>query len=334
MSGHINTVRLQNIAQAYAQSATLMAGVELGLFTAIERGAGTFDEVAAALNLHPTSAERLMVMCAATGLLETVDSRYRNVPDVARYLVEDSSRYAGPWMLFTKHRWNEWGRLVEHLRSQSLSVLGDIAEYSVEQARDYHEATFSIGLGAGRLFNRQVDLTGRKKILDLGGGSGCYSIIAAQAYPQLEAIIFELPSVVVVANEFIAQHGLADRVKAVVGDFTRDAFPTDVDVVIMASNLPMYGRDIMAAIIARAHACLLPGGEMHLIGETLNEEKSGPIGPAFWGMGQAVEETTGLAHSISECLGYFESAGFVEVMANDFIPGTLQRIVGKKALAP
>ena len=331
MSKTLDTVRLQNIAQGYAQSATLMAAVELGLFGVIERGAGTFDEVAVALDLHPTSAERLIVMCAATGLLERTDGRYHNVPDVARYLVEDSPHYAGAWMLFTKSKWNEWGRLSEHLRAKSLKTLGDIADFSVERAREYHDATYSIGMGAGRRFNRQVDLSGRKKILDLGGGSGCYSIVAAKAHPELEAVIFELPPVVVVANDFIAEHQLENRIRAVAGDFTRDELPRDVDVVIMASNLPMYGREIIADVIARAHDCLLPGGEMHLIGETVNDEKTGPIGPAFWGMGQSVEETTGLAHSTAECVGYFESAGFVEVAVNEFIPGTLKRIFGKKA---
>ena len=63
------------------------------------------------------------------------------------------------------------------------------------------------------------------------------------------AIIFELPSVALVANDFIADHEVQDRVKAVAGDFTRDEFPNDVDVVIMASNLPMYGREIIAGVI-------------------------------------------------------------------------------------
>ena len=333
MSQPIDTVRLQNLAQAYAQSATLMAAVELDLFTAIEAGAGTVEEVASALDLPPTSAERLLVMCAASELLEKADGRYVNAPDVARFLVKGSSRYAGPWMLFTKDKWNEWGRLAQHLQAKSLNTLGNIASFSVEQARAYHEATYSIGMGAGRRFNRQVDLTGRKKILDLGGGSGCYSIIAAQAYPEIESVVFELPSVAIVANEFIAEHGVQDRVKAVAGDFTKDAFPSGADVVIMASNLPMYGRDMIGAVVAKAHDVLLPGGEMHLIGETINDEKTGPIGPAFWGMGQAIEETTGLAHSTQECVNYFHTAGFETVDVLDFIPGSLKRIVGTKSVS-
>ena len=56
----------------------------------------------------------------------------------------------------------------------------------------------------------------------------------------------------------------------------------------MASNLPMYSREMIAAVIRKAHDALLPGGQMHLIGETTNDERTGPWGPAYWGLGQAV----------------------------------------------
>ena len=66
----ITTVRLQNIAQSYGQSAALMAAVELGVFTAISNGAGTFDEVATALEIEPVNAERLIVLLCAAGLVD------------------------------------------------------------------------------------------------------------------------------------------------------------------------------------------------------------------------------------------------------------------------
>ena len=61
----VTTVRLQNIAQSYGQSAALMAAVEVGVFTAISNGAGTYDEVARAVDIHLTNAERPMVMLCA-----------------------------------------------------------------------------------------------------------------------------------------------------------------------------------------------------------------------------------------------------------------------------
>ena len=98
----------------------------------------------------------------------------------------------------------------------------------------------------------------------------------------------------------------------------------------MASNLPMYGPDIIQMVIGKAHDALLPGGEMHLIGETLNDDRAGPIGPAFWGLGQAVQDSLGRAHSEADCIGYFEAAGFVNVGVSAFVEGSLSRVHGMK----
>jgi O-methyltransferase/methyltransferase family protein len=326
-----DTTRLQRLVHSYRDAAALMAAVELGLFTAVARGADTEAAVARALDLTPTNAERLVTACVALGLLAREGDRLRNAPDVARFLVEGEPTYAGPWMLFSKPDWDEWGRLGHHLRRRDAVRLGKYAEgFTVERARKYHEATYSIGMGAARRFARQVDLAGRRQILDLGGGSGCYCIVAAQQHPGLRAVVFDLPPVVEVTREFIASHGLSDRVTAQAGDFTRDPLPPGSDVVIMASNLPQYSREIIQAVVTRAIAALVPGGEMHLIGEMLDAERAGPRDPALWGLAEALWGSTGVAHSVIECRAYFERAGACEIAVHEFVPGVLTRVTGRR----
>lgn len=326
----LTTVRLQNIAQSYGQSAALMAAVELDVFTAISEGAGSFAEVAEKLDLHPVNAERLIVLLSAAGLVEVDGGRLRNAADAERFLVKGKRSYMGPWISFTKPQWNEWGRLAEHLRRHDLRELGTIDTLTLEDARRYHRSTFSIGLGAGRRFARDVDLSRRSKIMDIGGGSGAYLIAAANVYPDIEGVVLDLPVVCEVAREFLAEAGVEERITAQPCDFTKDPFPGDCDVAIMASNLPMYDRDMIAAVIAKAFDALRPGGEMHLMGEMTNDERTGPWGPAYWGLGQAISNSMGLAHSQGDVLGYFEVAGFKDVAVVPFIPGSLDRVVGRK----
>jgi hypothetical protein len=69
---------------------------------------------------------------------------------------------------------------------------------------------------------------------------------------------------------------------------------------------------------------------MHLIGETLRPEKDGPLGPALWGLAEALGNSTGVAHSESEVVEYLEGAGFVDVSVNEFVPGSLTRVTGYK----
>jgi hypothetical protein len=236
-------------------------------------------------------------------------------------------------MLFGKPRWQGWGELTERLRRPEDQVrrLGMYDEsFTVERARSYHKATYSIGMGAARRFHRQVSLEGRRRIMDLGGGSGCYCIVGAQKYPELSAVVLDLPSVVVVTREFVAEHGLMARVSAEPCDFTADPLPRDADVAIMASNLPQYDRRIIANVVRRVFDALLPGGEFHLIGECLDPDGAGPIAPALWGLSEAVNGSTGLAHTSADCEGYLRAAGFLQVTVNPFVPQTLTRISGTK----
>ncbi len=87
---------------------------------------------------------------------------------------------------------------------------------------------------------------------------------------------------------------------------------------------------MIGQVVAKAFDALLPGGEMHLIGETLNDDRTGPIGPAYWGLSQAIVETLGVAHSEADCVGYFRAAGFVDVAVSPFVEGSLARIHGQK----
>ena len=75
---------------------------------------------------------------------------------------------------------------------------------------------------------------------------------------------------------------------------------------------------------------LLPGGEFHLIGEMINSDGVGPLAPALWGLSEAVSHSTGLAHSVADCEGYFAAAGFKDVSVHEFIPETLTRVTGYK----
>jgi SAM-dependent methyltransferase len=318
------------MAQAYWESAALMAAVELDVFTAIARGHDTIPTLAKAADITERNAERLLTALAAMTLLEREGGRFANAPDVQRFLVKDSERYAGPWILFTKPRWSAYGELSQSLRSKAESRLGAYESLTVEDARRYHAATYSIGMGAARLFSRSVDLGGRKLMLDLGGGSGAYSIVATETFPGLEAIVLDLPPVVVVAREYIAANGASERVGTLAGDFTRTPFPSGVDVVVMASNLPQYEPDLIRLVVGKAFAALAPGGEMHLIGETLHDDRKGPLSAALWGLNEAVYGSTGLAHTESEVTSYLQGAGFTDVAVHPFVPGVLSRTTGRK----
>ena len=327
-----DTVRLQNLSRAFIGSASLFAAIDLKLFTAIAAGHNTVPAVAERAGISALNAERLLTMCGALGLIRWQDGYYVNAADTARFLVEGSSSYAGAWLLFNRPNWQNWGDLTQMLRrSEPPQVINNTyAAMTVEYARNYHRATASVGFGAGRRFAKRVDLGARARLMDIGGGSGAYSIVAAQTFPQLRAVVCDLPPVVVVTQEFIAEHGVADRVTTQACDFTSDAFPADCDVAVMASNLPQYSRAIIQQVIRKAHAALLPGGELHLIGEMLDDDRHGPVDAAIWGLNEVLGNSTGIAHTRADCVAYFQRAGFRDIAIDEFVPGILVRVSGTR----
>ena len=327
----VTTIRLQNLSYGHKQAATLMAGVKLDLFTHISNDAMILRDIAKALGMSHLNTERLVVACTALGLIEKDGEKYQNAPDVERFLVRGKPTYIGPWILFSGWDFEKWKGLGQILKSDSPpNTLGLYDNLTEDMAREYHEATYSVGLGAGMLFARDVDMSRRSLILDLGGGSGSYCIAALQRYPHLKAIVLDFGPVCKVAQEFITQWGLQDKISTQPGDFTNDPLPSGADVMIMASNLPQYDETALGDVLGKAYEALASGGEFHVVGETLDDEKKGPLGPALWGVHEAPFGSGGRSHSEKEVKAYMEKAGFTEVQAHQFIPGSLSRITGMK----
>ena len=331
-SDNTDTTRLQGIARAYTQSAVLYTAIDVELFTHVRNGADTEEALAEATGLRPIDVDRLVTCALSMDLLRWSDDGRRlvNAPDTDAYLVKGERRYAGPWMTFTRRDVPAWFRMTELMREGDSSLLGMYEGLTVESARKYHQSTASIGFGAARRFVRTVDLSGRRHLLDLGGGSGAYSITAVEAFEGLRATVLDLPPVVVATREYFEDAGVQDRVDTHAADFTQGEFPSPVDVVVMASNLPIYDGPTVAGVVARAFRALEPGGEMHLIGEMLDDDRRGPLDAAMWGMNELICGSLGRSHTRAEVAGYFADAGFVGVDVSEFVPGTLARCVGVK----
>jgi hypothetical protein len=328
----LTTVRLQQLSWRFTEAAVLFAGIEADFFTKVSTHGQSVETLAEALDMTYDNTERMLKACVTLGLVSRDADGFHNAPDVERYLVKGKPTYAGQWIHWFHYRWKEWGELGQRLRHKDPGeVMGHYTpEFTEEFAQRYHEATNSVGMGAGRWFVRNYDLTGRRKILDLGGGSGAYSIVAAQAYPEITAIVLDLPEVIPIAREFIKQHGVDDRVTAQACDFTSDPLPEGADVILMNSNLPIYGSAAIQMVVNKAFDTLVPGGEMHICGEMLHEDWNGPLIPVMCGLHGALDGSTAKAHTPSECIGYFDNAGFVDVQVSEFVPEILMHISGKK----
>src|SRR5919204_3630785 len=221
---------LHALGLGFMAASTLHVALELRLFTHLAAGAQTLTQVANALGLAERAAGRLLYACAALGLVQATSSVFRNTPLTQKYLVEGQPTFIGSYLqLFdalSYHRWEQMGAALRH--NGPVDDISHPYRYLADDAKD--AATFSAAQhtgsrSLGHALARRVDFTPFTCLLDLGGGSGAYTVEILQRYPHLRAIIFDLPQVSRLAEEVMRQEGLAERVQTMAGDYEHDPLP-------------------------------------------------------------------------------------------------------------
>lgn len=161
---------------------------------------------------------------------------------------------------------------------------------------------------------KEFDFSRYSLFLDLGGGSGCYSIAAATLYPNLKALVFDFPHVLEVTKEFINKHGLGDRIKTQPGDFMEDDLPqVGADLAAFITNLQSYNPEKKLFLVRKAYNVLKPGGTLLIMDYMLNNDKSGPLDPAFMNLAQfSVRGSGGQVFSGAEYCECLTKAGFIK----------------------
>lgn len=326
----VTTQRLTNMAFAFKQSGVLPVAIEVDLFTKVAEGDNKVSEIAKSVGLPLDTVDKLLTACTALALLEKRDDGYYNAPDVDRYLVRRRPAYYGDYLVFQmRSEYDRWKDIGARLRQPPITTgLFELLRADANAARSLTIAGYNSSIAAGRKLAREFDFSPYSLFLDLGGGSGCYSIAAAERYPNLRATVFDCANVCAVAEEFIAQAGLSDRIATHAGDFMVDELPQGADVLGIIGNLFYYTLDEAASVIRKAFQALALGGSMIVVDYMLNNDRTGPLEAALR-HAERISAKGGVktAAEISECM---RRAGAVDIVASEFIPGSMSRVAGRK----
>jgi hypothetical protein len=325
----ISVRRINEMSLAFQQAGVLWAGIELELFTRISEGATTLGEIAKAVGSRPETTDRMLAACLALGLLEEKDGRYSNPPDVERYLVKGKPTYHGDWALYHKGDYERWRDLASVVRPPK-DFYQRVRE-DPKVARQLTVAGYHSSISAGQKFARECDLSSMSLLLDLGGGSGVYSIMACRKYPNLRAIVFDVPTVCAVAGEFIAQAGLSDRITTHPGDYVADRYPSGADAILICGTLEPRSTEDHEIVLRKAFDALPRGGKLFLIINMLDDDGKGPLEAVLSNLGHVFTSGPwGRIHRASEIARMLSAAGFVDAVFEDFVPGTYRRVVARK----
>lgn len=158
------------------------------------------------------------------------------------------------------------------------------------------------------VFAQRAPLEDARLLLDVGGGTGLYSIACLQRFPNLQAIVWDRPEVLKIATEMAAQYGVRGRLELVAGDMFVDLVPAGADTILLSNVLHDWDVAECQTLVKRCAETLPVGGRLLIHDVFLNDALDGPLPIALYSA-SLFSFTPGRAYSAAECRAWLTAAG-------------------------
>ena len=311
--------------RGFMASRVILTALELDVFTAIGKG-GTVQQIAGKIQGAVRATEMLLNALVSLKLLEKRDGVYSNTPVAARFFVEGTPDSARTAQLHTVNMWKRWSSLTEAVQAGTTVV----PRADNGWVKSFIAAMDHNARGRARAVVQAVQVNGAKQMLDLGGGSGAYSIAFAQAAPGLHAEIVDAPEVLTLAQEYVHKSGLDDRISTRAGDML--SVPLEAgkyDLVLLAAICHMFSPEENKQLLQRAYATLAPKGRLVISDFILEADKTGPRFAALFALNMLVGTRAGSSYSKPEYDAWLKDAGFAEIKRVR-VPGPASLMIATK----
>jgi SAM-dependent methyltransferase len=316
------------LSTAYWGAQTLLTANRLKLFELLSGGPRSVEEVAAGLGTAARATDLFLKACAGLGLVERRAAGYANSALADAFLVPGRPGYLGNAFRYSDNLYATWGRLDQSLVSGAPALAPESYLGSdPRRTRDFVYGMHDRALGIGQALVGLVDLSGRRRLLDVGGGPGTYSALFTRRYPRLHATVIDLPHVVAIAGEILASLGASDAVTTQAGDYLQCEFPRGQDVVLISGVFHRESEATCRQLIGRALEALLPGGLLLVSDVFADAGGATPPFAALFGLNMLLTARDGGVHADADVANWMEAAGCTQTERHAFPPPMPHRLV-------
>ena len=157
--------------------------------------------------------------------------------------------------------WKLWGNLEDAVREgtnrwkQTYGWDGqrrfDHFFHTPDALREFLMGMNGFGVLSSPVVVNAVDLGRFRKLIDLGGATGHLAIAACQRYEELQAVVFDLPAALPLAQEMIAASSVANRVSVAGGDFFVDELP-EGDLIALGRIIHDWSEEKIHRLLRRS----------------------------------------------------------------------------------
>lgn len=312
---------LRDAITAYRLPRVLIAALELNLFTTIGTDSWTIPDLARAAKVSERGLSILCRNLAMAGLLKKKGETYGNSRLGATALNANHPACRGAYIRLITSHWADWGRLLESVQT-GLPLDHDEPD-DPDYRRQFTWAMHHRTLETAPKLAAQIDLSGARTLLDLGGGPGTYAMAFLAKNPRLRATVCDRPAALEVAEEIASTHKAGTRLSYLPLDLLTDTIPGTYDVIWYSNVLHIYSPQENQSVFRHALAALSPGGRL-LIQDALLHDKDGlfPEEASLFAVSMLLFTERGNTYTAAETRAWLTDAGFERIKVVKMKKGT------------
>ncbi|MDS0527085.1 methyltransferase domain-containing protein [Clostridium sp. SHJSY1] len=320
---------------AYMHSKILLVAAKLKVFNHFGNNKLTVKEAADALEMKESYCSFLLNALYKMKFLERLKNEdgtivYFNSTVSKEFLCEDSINYFGDLLIFQENEWDSWSKLYNTFISGEPKAL-DSEDMSSEELQIYMKGMNQIGRFTGKAVAASINLQNCHSILDLGCGSGIFSINFKKRNKNLKCTLIDREEVIEIARKNFQKENMDETdFTFLKGNYLMYPFVNKYDCVFISHNIHEYSSEVTLNLFQNIYQLLNDGG-MLIIHDYISTESS--IFPDLFSIGMLMQKQDAHCYSYKELLSMLEVTQFSEVklvsMGND-IPSSL--VIAKKQI--
>jgi len=322
-----NTIR--EVASSFQKSRILLSGFELDIFTNIDESGTSGRQIAGKLKLDEHACERLMNALVSLGFLKKQNHLFFNTAESFAFLSKKSTEYLGG-LMHSNHLWNTWSNLTNVVKTGVSANPSEINERGEEWLFSFISAMHDRAKKQAPQQLANIDLREVKSILDIGGGSGAFSMEFVSRKPGIEAAVFDLPKVVPITKKFLEKEGFSDIIRTYAGDYTKDKLPAGFDMVFLSAIIHSNSLEVNQDLIRKCFGSLNRNGKIIIQDWIMNNDRTQPTSGAVFAVNMLVGTEAGDCFTEQEVTEMLDAGGFKDIPRIEFETGYSQMVAHKK----
>lgn len=297
----------------FQKARIILTAAELDIFSKLLSGPKSAGDLCEAYGWDLRGLQILLDALASLKLLNKSSEFYSIEPQLYMALDPNSEESILPMILHRARMWKSWSNLTSIIKGDF-----DMGSFiKTDRSRNDIEAFIGAMEVVGRKraihIAKDINLDGRKNLLDIGGGSGVYSRALLENNPNLSATLFDLALVIEITRERIAGTKFASRISYIEGDFNKDALPTGHDTMLLSAIIHINGRERNRSLFSKSYQALEPNGLLIIRDHIMDESRISPSDGAIFAVNMLVATREGNTYTFREISEDLIIAGFHDV---------------------